>query len=260
MMSSTTHTKPLPDQRVLLAVLVSYTAWLLLTQTLVGFGIIIGIIVLLQMLFSPAPRNVFRRWFGALPAALVIAVVFWLFAPVNGPVLFSIWGKSFTQDGLARGVFFAVRFLGLVLGGLFLYTTSTPEKLARATLWFCAPLRVFRVPVHLLYYIVWFAMRSAPVVAGEAQLIKLAQQARGLQFSGKIQARLYGTLSMIIPVFAAAARRSDRFALALQARGFDPARQYRSRAKTGLHLIDGYWLAGLLLGWLVFLLWSRGTI
>jgi energy-coupling factor transport system permease protein len=248
-----------PDQRVLLAVFASYTAWLLLAGGIVGLSAAMALMAMLHLLFSPASRMVFRRWLGAFPAAFIIITVFWVFAPSEGPFIFSLLGKSFGLRGLEQGVFFALRFLGFLLGGFFIYALSTPEKLARAVLWFCAPLRLLKIPVHLLYYIIWFAMRSVPVLAVEANMIKLAQLARGAKLAGSPRKRLTGVLSLIIPVFAAGARRSDRFALALQARGFNPRRNYHLHPPGRLRPADGFWLAGLAAGWILFIIQGGGS-
>lgn len=258
-MRTTENTHTAPDQRVLLSVFASYTAWLLLVREIVSLLVVVGLMAALHLLFSPAPRMIFRRWCGTFPAALIIAAVFWIFAPAEEQFLFSIWGKSFGWPGLVQGLFFAVRFLGFLLGGFFIYALSTPEKLARAVLWFCTPLHVLKIPVHLLYYIIWFAMRSIPVLAVEANMTKLAQQARGAQLAGSLRQRLAGMLSLVIPVFAASARRADHFALALQARGFDPAFHYRRRMPGRLQAVNGFWLAGLTVAWILFIFQRGGS-
>jgi energy-coupling factor transporter transmembrane protein EcfT len=66
---------------------------------------------------------------------------------------------------------------------------------------------------------------------------------------------LAGVLSLVLPVFAASVRRSDRFALALQARGFDPHEHYRCHPPGGLTHGDKFWVAGLLAAWVLFAVW-----
>ena len=251
---STKTPRSTPDQRILLAWFVSYTAWLLLVDSLIPLGILVVLIAGIQAFSSPAPHRTFRRWIGAVPAAIIIAAVYWAFSATGGKVIFSIWGKPFGVQGLFQGVFFAVRFLGFLLGGFLVYSLSTPEKLSRAVLWFCSPLRHLGVPIHMVYYVVWFAIRTIPVLVGESNIVRLSQQARGARPAGMMHLQLSGTQSFIIPVFAAAVRRADGFALALQARGFDPATCYRKYPLGRLRPVDGLWLAGLAAAWAIFLI------
>ncbi len=244
-----------PDQRVKLVVFVSYVAWLLLLKGFAILAVTIGAMVIVLAFVSPEPGAVFRRWAKVFPAALIVVVLFWIFAPAEKETWFAIFGKSFGPQGVAQGAFFAARFLGFLLGGFYLYEASSPEKMARALLWFSAPLRALKIPVHLLYYIIWFALRSIPVLAGEAQTVSLAQRARGARLAGSPRQRLAGVLSLIVPVFAAAVRRSDRFALALEARGFDPNKHYRFHPLGRLSRSDGYWLVGLTVSWFFFIAW-----
>jgi len=218
-------------------------------------GVVVGAMCLLLVFLSPAPGALFRKWIKTVPAALVVVLLYWVFAPPGGAIWFTIFDKPFGPDGLQTGAFFAGRFLGFLLGGFYLYESSSPERLARALLWFCAPLRAFKIPVHLLYYIVWFAMRSIPVLSEEAQVTRLAQRARGARFGGRLRERLPAVLSLMVPVFAAAVRRSDRFALSLQARGFDPDSHYRQHSMPLPAFLDFIWLAGLAVAWILFILW-----
>ena len=247
-----------PDERVGLLVFFSYVLWLLLVKDLIMLGAVVVALGVLLAHVSPSPAAVFIRWLKSVPAALLVAVLFWIFAPVDAQSWFTVLGKSFGPKGLAQGAFFAARFMGFLLGALFLYATSTPERMARAVLWFFAPLRLMKVPVHLLYYIIWFAMRSVPVLTEEARIVSLAQRARGARLSTTNRWWSRDVLVLIIPVFAAAARRSDRFATALEARGFSPDEHYRLQSHRRLRVIDGIWVAALAVSWAAFGYWRWG--
>jgi len=249
------RTGRLPDQRVKLVVFASYVAWLLLLKGFAVLAMTISAMAILLAFVSPAPGALYRRWARAFPAAVIVVALFWIFAPAEEGAWFVVLGKTFGPQGFWHGLFFAVRFLGFLLGGFYLYEVSSPEKMARALLWFLTPLKALKIPIHLLYYIIWFAARSIPVLAGEAQIISLAQRSRGVTFTGSPKRRLAGVLSLIVPVFAAAARRSDRFALALEARGFDPHSHYQAHPLGCLRPVDAYWLTGLTVLWMVFIAW-----
>ena len=247
-----------PDERVGLLVFVSYVLWLLLLNDLRALAVVVGAMVLLLVYVSPAPGAVLGRWARGLPAAALVVVLFWSFAPAEAQSWFTLLGKSFGPWGLWQGTFFAARFMGFLLGGLYVYETSTPEQTARAALWFAAPLRLLRLPIHLLYYIIWFAMRSIPLLAQEALIVGLAQRARGARLTGGRRWWSPDALALIIPVFAAAARRSDRFATALEARGFSPVEHYRIRSPRLFAARDGLWAVGLAIAWAVFGCWRWG--
>jgi energy-coupling factor transport system permease protein len=243
------------DERVRLLVFLSYVSWLVLLRGFPMLGVVVGGMCLLLLLLSPAPGALFGKWARTIPAALIVVILYWIFAPPGGEVWFSLFGKPFGPDGLRTGTFFASRFLGFLLGGFYLYESSSPERMARGLLWFFAPLRKVGIPVHVLYYIIWFAMRSVPVLTEEAQTTRLAQRARGARLYGNPRERLQAALSLMVPVFASAVRRSDRFALSLQARGFDPTTHYQRHSIPSPTITDYLWLAGLAVAWILFILW-----
>ncbi len=248
------------DERVKLALFASYTIWLVLVNEFSMLALISGALLILAMIVSPTPLVFLGRWFRLFPAGLIVLLVYWAFAPAEPRIWFTVFGLRFGPEGFSQGLFIGARLLGFILGGMFLYEISSPEKSARAFVWFLQPLRVFKVPIYLLYYIAWFTARFVPVLTDEARYVGLAQRARGARLTGPLQLRLTGLLSLIIPVFAAAARRSDRFALALEARGFNTSTYHRRYLPHRLKAFDILSLICLLIAWIGLIIWRWGRI
>lgn len=116
-----------------------------------------------------------------------------------------------TSTGIAIAFRIYASFTALNL----LFQTINPDDLAQA-------LRKLGAP----YSFAWTfstAYRFVPILAEEAQTIKEAQLARGLQIDkGNFFARLRKTLPLLIPLFASALRRAQELAEAMEARAWNP--------------------------------------
>lgn len=143
-------------------------------------------------------------------------------------VLFGTFGV--TLDGLAIGIFFALRIALLVaICSLLTFTTSMVD-LTDAMLRILSPLRKINVPVDDLAMMVSIALRFIPITAQEAHTIKLAQKARCANFEdGNVFVRLRAWVPVFIPLFVRLFRRADELATAMD------ARCYMGSTRTRLH-------------------------
>jgi energy-coupling factor transport system ATP-binding protein len=118
------------------------------------------------------------------------------------------------------------------------------------------PLKRAGVPVESVFYFVFFLLRMFPLLVRESHAIRLAQQSRGIRFSGSPLARWRSLPALALPVFAAALRRSDQLALTLAARGVDTGRTPAAVKMLRFHRPDWILTAALLAGWGLWA-WSR---
>ncbi len=239
------------DPRLVILVVFSYAIWLFLAGDLARTAGVIAGFTLLLFIFVGDFSVLMRRLLGGLPSVVLIILLIWLLVPVSGEAWFTILGRDFTSAGFLRGATLGIRFLGLFLGSLFLYAVARPQNLAYALTWFLRPLRIVGLPIRQLEYVFWIVFRTIPVLSFEAITLKYAQQSRGAAFSGGLRKRLKAAISTIIPVFAAGIRRTDQFALALQARGFNPRHTSPNDKQSALGLVDGIVFLLLLSGWAV---------
>ncbi len=137
----------------------------------------------------------------------------------------AIFGSfGITLDGLARGIFFALRIALLVMICSLLTFTTSMMELTDAMLNLLGPLRKIKVPIDDLAMMVSIALRFIPTTAHEAHMIQLAQKARGANFeNGNIFVRMRAWIPIFIPLFVRLFRRADELAVAMDARCYTGA-------------------------------------
>jgi len=198
-----------------------------------------------------------RYWFTwlALSATLTM-LMYLLFVPADGDVLYQFGFLRATESGLLTGARMGLRLVALVFLAALAATLSAPLSLAAGLTRVLLPLRRCRVPVETVFYFAFFLLRMFPLLVRESRLIRLAQQSRGIHFGGSSWDRVHSLPALIVPVFAAGMRRGDQLALALAARGFDTRRVPTVVTALRFHVID-WLLAGLLfVGWSLWV-WLR---
>lgn len=192
---------------------------------------------LIALLFVCARIPVARAARGLVPVAFILAftiVVHAFSINVNAPMapglssagslgLEQSWviAGSFgvTLDGLARGLFFALRIVLLVLICSLLTFTSSMMELVDAMLRMFGPLCRFGVPVDDMAMMISIALRFIPTTAQEAQMIQRAQKARCANFDdGNVFVRMKAWVPIFIPLFVRLFRRADELADAMDAR------------------------------------------
>lgn len=147
-------------------------------------------------------------------AALIVALNALL---VPGRPWLSIGGlRLASHEGMADGVFFALR-LGAMLTAVAAFVAgSSPERLARAA--YDVVRRVSgRAAEHVALF-VFLSMGFVPLFADEFRRIRVAQTFRGGGFSGGIGRRAAAARSWLVPLIVSAVHRSDQLALAVELR------------------------------------------
>lgn len=124
---------------------------------------------------------------------------------------------TITSEGLRFGMTFALRITLIASASLFFVWTTDPKKVVMAAVY-------MRVPYRIAYSL-FVALRFVPVIENEAMVIREAQTIRGVeQVKGKIEA----AKRYVIPLLASSLQKSQRIAIAMEARGFGfaPTRTY----------------------------------
>lgn len=124
-----------------------------------------------------------------------------------------------TFDGLACGVFFALRIALLVAVCSLLTFTTSMVALTDGMLKLMSPLRRLKVPVDDIAMMISIALRFIPTTAQEAQAVQLAQKARCADFEGgNVLTRTRAWVPVLVPLFVRLFRRADELAEAMDAR------------------------------------------
>ena len=181
------------------------------------------------------------RWIALLLAFVFVARAL----SVEGAPYFSLMGWDVTREGLREGVLVGLR-LGLVflIGALLMGTTRSTEIKAGIQ-WFLKPLPF--IPAARLGTMLGLLIRFVPVIFEEISRISDAQRARAVENCRNPLRRL---VAMGVPILSRIFSRSDRLALAMEARCYSEA---RTPAALKANLKD--WGAfALTCGWLAALL------
>jgi len=227
------------DARVKIVLLAAYSVTLFLVRSWMG----LGLCALLFVTVAKVSRIPARRFFGLLVPVYVIVAFTVLFngfsldvgqaasaaPPALGDVsagVLAAWEPvaligsfGLVPAGLARGLFFAVRIVLLVVASLAVTYTTTSTELTDALGFFLRPLKRLGVPTDDIAMVFSLALRFIPVTAEEFGRVHDAQWARGASFAeGSLWERLRAWQTVLIPLFVGLFRRADSLAVAMDAR------------------------------------------
>ena len=213
------------DARVKIVLLAAYSITLFFVRTWTG----LAACALLFFVVAAVSRIPLRRYFALLVPVYVIVGFTILFngfafdvsqATASGapaglgnvsagvlsdlPPIALVGSFGFVPAGFARGCFFALRIVLLVVASLVVTYTTTSTELTAALGDFLRPLRRLRLPVDDIATVFSLALRFIPVTAEEFGRVHDAQQARGA--------------AVLIPLFVGLFRRADALATAMDAR------------------------------------------
>lgn len=253
------------DARVKIVLLAAYSVTLFLVSTWAG----LGLCLLLFAAIAVVSRVPLRRFFGLLVPVYVIVAFTVLFngftfdvVHATGQVqaalgdvsagVFASWAPvpligsfGLVPAGFARGCFFALRIVLLVVASLVVTYTTTSTDLTNALGDFLKPLKRIGVPSDDIAMVFSLALRFIPVTAEEFGRVHDAQWARGASFvEGSLWERLRAWQTVLIPLFVGLFRRADSLAIAMDARCYGaPDVERTSLAPRAFSLSSGVVLA-----------------
>ena len=153
---------------------------------------------------------------------LVNAIFTFLFEPEHGVTIYGtrhviapLWGtKALTQEQLLYQVTLAFKYLSVVPLGIIFLLTTNPSELASSVSGVGVPYKAsFAISLTLRYF---------PDILRVYNDISQAQQARGLEMSGKakMKERVKNSLMIIIPLIFSTLERIEVVTNAMDLRGF----------------------------------------
>lgn len=246
----------LPDPRTYLAGFVSIAIWVstatgLPTLSLWAGGLLMLLLVQLTR-YHRRVRSVVPVGTWIVIAALTTILLYALFGTKGDEVRTLIWGLQFSPQAFWLGVAMALRLIALVLLSSILLLSVPALDMAAGMTRLLLPFRRIGVPVTSLFFLSFFLVRMIPSLLQESRLIKMAQRSRRIGTRGGVFRSWQSHPALIIPVFAAALRRSDAMALAFASRGFDTKRVPSRVTQLTLKSIDYILLSTLALAWAVW--------
>lgn len=246
---------PTLDPRITLLAFISIAIWISTTASLWGtLAWLAAVIVLVASgaRQSRAPAGLWRMLKWALPFTVLIFGLYVLLTARGGESIWTLGPIKITREGLRTGGMLGLRFLAFVILARSLTIVLSPTGLATGVTRLLWPLKALGVGIESVYYLMFFIARMAPVLTEEAQIIQFGQRSRGLAPASSWYRRVTNSTALIIPVFAAAMRRSERLSLALTSRGFNPSRLPAMVTAQRFGGADWLILIGLIAGWAVW--------
>jgi energy-coupling factor transporter transmembrane protein EcfT len=174
---------------------------------------------------AAAARMTPARALGALrPVAAFMAMIFLvhLFFTEGRPLLLlAPLPVRITQEGLVRGMYVTWQFAALVMGAALLTLTTLPSGLVGGIERLLRPLSRVGIPSQDLAVMIAMALRFMPMLLEEYDRLRMAQMARGADFTtGSLALRTRAVAALAIPLLLSAFRRADELAVAMEARGY----------------------------------------
>jgi energy-coupling factor transport system permease protein len=159
----------------------------------------------------------FILWLAGVYAALV-----WL--PAQGPV-FTTFSFEIYQRGVEMSVFVVIRLLVVIALSTILTLTTKPTDLTQGLESLLRPLKGIGVNSDDFALIISISLRYIPTILDEANKIMSAQASRGADFAeGKFFDKVKQIISLLVPMFIIAFKRSEDLADAMESRDFVPGK------------------------------------
>lgn len=218
------------DPRAKLIALFVMITFTLIPMPVLSYCLLFGFILVL-LIIAKTPLRTVKSIIKSIFFMLVLLLIFNIFLIKTGTILITIFGVPIYNGAIFQTVYIFMRLFMLLSVSMILTMTTKPTDLTLAIEKGLKPLQKFHFPAHEVAMIISIALRFIPVFAEETSKIMKAQTARGIDFEhGKIQEKIKGILSLIIPLFVSAYQKANDLANAMEARGYStvkPRTKYR---------------------------------
>jgi energy-coupling factor transporter transmembrane protein EcfT len=170
-------------------------------------------------------RLTFAQAAAALrPVAIFMALIFFMHLFfTGGRPLFTLspLPVTITGEGLAQGAQVTWQFAGLVIVAAILTMTTLPSDLVGGIERLLRPLSRIGIPAQEIAVMIAMALRFMPMLLEEYDRLRMAQMARGADFStGGVALRVRAIALLTVPLLLSALRRADELVMAMEARGY----------------------------------------
>jgi len=207
-----------PRVKILAVVLMSP---LIIAAPAAGIGLIT---CFLASILAAARLSLSRTAAALKPVALFITAIFLmhLFLTEGRPLLsLAPLPVQVTWDGLLQGMYVSWQFASLVIAAAILTMTTLPSELVSGIERLLRPLRHVGVPSQDIALMISLALRFVPTLLEEYERLRMAQMARGADFTaGPLARRMRAVALFAIPLLLSAFRRAEELAMAMEARGY----------------------------------------
>jgi energy-coupling factor transporter transmembrane protein EcfT len=181
------------------------------------------------------------RWMGLLLGFVFAARVL----SADGTPAFSVLSLDITREGLREGALVGLRLALVFLAGTLLMATTRPAEVKAGVQWFLQPLPF--VPAERVGTMLGLLVRFIPVIFEEVSRVSDAQRARAVE---NHRNPLRRAVKLGVPIMRGVFERSDRLALAMEARCYS-----ERRSAPALRAAPRDWLLfGMSCGWLAVVL------
>lgn len=188
--------------------------------------VFLGLVVASLAIFGRMPvwaivRRLLLLSLLTMPFLLFNAIYFDVSQVAAPTVLFSFGPWTAYREGLISGVALAVRVLTFMSCAMAFVMTTDPSDFAISLI------QQARIPYRFGYAIL-VSYRFLPTMRAEFDTIRAAQRIRGVGECAGLRGQLHKLRRYAVPLLAAAIRKSERTAIAMDSRGFGggPERTY----------------------------------
>lgn len=130
---------------------------------------------------------------------------------------------------ILTALYISLRIYLMILVTTILTSTTKPLDLTLALEDLMWPLKLIKIPVHIISIIISMALRMLPTLFEEAVRIKKSQASRGIDSkNGSFKDKIKSIISLIIPLLVSSFQKAEDMAYAMDARGYDP---YQKRTR-----------------------------
>ncbi|MDD3112986.1 MAG: energy-coupling factor transporter transmembrane component T [Candidatus Izemoplasmatales bacterium] len=141
------------------------------------------------------------------------------------------------EKGIEMSVFVVIRLLIIISLSTIMTLTTKPTDLTQGLEKLMRPLKVIGIKSDDFALIISISLRYIPTILDEANKIMAAQASRGADFSeGGLKEKIKQVISLLVPMFIIAFKRSEELADAMESRNFVPGKK-----RTRIHELSFGW-------------------
>ena len=133
------------------------------------------------------------------------------------------WKVWVSYQATSQTLLIMLRIFIMIFATTLLTSTTKPMALSKGIEDLLTPLKLIKVPTHIIAMIISIALRFIPTLIEETQRIMKAQASRGVDFkNGGIKSKAKSIITLIIPLFVSAFAKAEDLGNAMETRGYNP--------------------------------------
>jgi len=195
---------------------------LLLDETMtLSLASVAGIVLWTIVWRLSARMNRFRF----LLLLIYLAGLYFLFVYLPYGYVLTSFPFRIYQKGLEMSIFVIIRLVIIITLSTVMTLTTKPTDLTQGLEKLMHPLKIVGIRSEDFALIISISLRFIPTILDEANKIMSAQASRGADFSeGRLKDKIKQIISLLVPMFIIAFKRSEELADAMESRNFVPGK------------------------------------